>query len=110
MRAFEIHLNGKQLCLAGVGEDGVLTAIVHHIASPKASTLNLNVGGFVGSTGKHVIGRNWRLKKGDEVLVKIAETDSADRPRKRYPFNPEGDEKKAKGAHTSNGEKVRMAH
>jgi hypothetical protein len=96
MRAFEVHLNGKRLCLAGVGEDGVLTAIVDHVARPKASSLNLRVGGLVSPIGKHVIWRNRRLKVGDEVLVKIVETDSADRPRKRYSFNPEGDAKKQK--------------
>jgi hypothetical protein len=27
MTAFEVHLNGKSLCTAGIGEDGVLTAL-----------------------------------------------------------------------------------
>jgi hypothetical protein len=27
MRAFEVYLNGKKLCVAGIGEDGVLTTI-----------------------------------------------------------------------------------
>jgi hypothetical protein len=96
MRAFEIHLNGKRLCLAGVGEDGVLTAIIDHITGPKGSSLHLRVGGLVSPIGKHFIWRDRRLKVGDEIIVKIAETDSVDRPRKSYPFNPEGDEKKQK--------------
>jgi len=96
MRAFEIHLNGRRLCLAGVGEDGVLTAIIDHVAGPKGSSLNLNVGGLVSPARKHVIWRHRRLKVGDEIIVKIAETDSVDRPRKSYPFNPEGDERKQK--------------
>lgn len=54
MRAFEVQLNGKRLCLAGVGERGVLTAIIEHIAGLNGSNLNLNVGGLFGSTWKHV--------------------------------------------------------
>jgi hypothetical protein len=96
MRAFDIHLNGKHVCLAGVGEDGVLTAIIDHITGPKGSSLHLHVGGLVSPIGKHFLWSYRRLKVGDEIIVKIAETDSVDRPRKRYPFNPEGDEKKQK--------------
>jgi hypothetical protein len=28
MRAFEVHVNGQRACIAGIGDDGVLTAIV----------------------------------------------------------------------------------
>ena len=97
MRAFEVHLNGKRLCLAGVGEDGVLTAIIDHVTGPKGSSLHLRVGGLVSPIGKHFIWRDRRLQVGDEVLVKIAETVSVDKPRKKiYLQNPEADEKRQK--------------
>lgn len=96
MRAFEVHLNGKRLCLAGVGERGVLTAIIDHVAGLKGSNLNLNVGGLFSSTGKHVRWRNRRLRVGDEVLVKIVDTESVDKPRDSYRLNPEADEIKQK--------------
>ena len=31
MIAFEVYLNGKKLCLAGVGNDGVLAAITDYV-------------------------------------------------------------------------------
>jgi len=30
MRAFEVYLNSKRLCLAGIGDEGVLSTIVTH--------------------------------------------------------------------------------
>jgi len=30
MRAFEVYLNGERLCVAGFGDNGVLTAIEIH--------------------------------------------------------------------------------
>jgi len=96
MRAFEVQLNGKRLCLAGVGERGVLTAIIEHIAGLNGSNLNLNVGGLFSSTWKHVRWRNRRLKVGDEVLIKIVESESVDKPRDSYCLDREADEKKQK--------------
>lgn len=31
MRAFEVWLNGKKLCLAGIGDDGVLSVIANWV-------------------------------------------------------------------------------
>jgi hypothetical protein len=55
MRAFEIHLNGKRLCTAGVGDAGVLTAIVH--SDPRANELGLSIGGFDTSSQNTWIGK-----------------------------------------------------
>lgn len=74
----------------------MLTVIIDHVAGQKGSSLSLNVAGLVSPIGKHVIWRNRRLTVGDEVLVKIAETESVDKPRKSYRFNPEADEAKQK--------------
>jgi len=32
MRAFEVYINGERACLAGIGDDGVLTAIVSWVS------------------------------------------------------------------------------
>jgi len=32
MRAFQVHLNKKRLCLAGIGDDGVMSAILSHLS------------------------------------------------------------------------------
>jgi hypothetical protein len=31
MRAFEVYLNRKRLCVAGIGDDGVLDTMVDHV-------------------------------------------------------------------------------
>ena len=95
MKAFRVRLNGKQLCIAGVGSDGVLTAIIDHVAG-KRNEVGLNVGGLISSPEEFVTWRLLRLKVGDEVLVKICETASVDKPRKRHKPGSKEDEKNQK--------------
>jgi len=84
MRAFQVSLNGKRLCVAGIGQDGVLTGIVDHVARRGRNELSLHVGGLISPTEEHVTWRNVRLKVGDIVSLKIVEADSVDSPRSRY--------------------------
>ena len=51
MRAFRIYLNGKKLCLAGIGDDGVLSAIVNWVATDREGDLFLHVGGLLSPSG-----------------------------------------------------------
>jgi hypothetical protein len=46
MRAFQVGLNGKRLCLAGIGigNDGVLSCIVNWVARAGKGDLFLQVG------------------------------------------------------------------
>ncbi len=87
MRAFKVYLNGKRLCLAGIGDDGVLTAITNWVAGGryKAADLFLEVGGLVSPTREHV---KWVKQKplqlGDEIRVEIVEAVSVDEPIERY--------------------------
>lgn len=83
MRAFEVHLNGKKVCTAGLPRDCVLTAIVNHVSNP-GEGFGLTVGGLNCAIDEHVRWKNARLRVGDEVRVKIVETDSVDRPSKRF--------------------------
>jgi hypothetical protein len=83
MRAFEVHLNGKRLCVAGIGEDGVLTAIITYVARKDGNDLDLRVGGLVSRTGEHVDWSNQRLKTGDEIRLKIVKAASFDSPTRR---------------------------
>jgi hypothetical protein len=54
MRAFEVSLNGKKLCLAGISDDGVLTAVVNWVPRKGKGDPFLQVGGLVGPSDEHV--------------------------------------------------------
>jgi hypothetical protein len=83
----------------GIGDDGVLTAIVRsvlrpvQITSPKRSPrrkedLGLDVGGLISSTSEHVRWKTPKLRTGDEVRIKIIETDRPDKPSWRERADP----------------------
>ena len=87
MRAFKVTLNGKKLCLAGVGERGVLTAIVDWVAQDRGEELSLQVGGLANEAHLKWT-RQKRLRVGDEIRVKIVEAASVDKPVKKRPIDP----------------------
>jgi len=81
MRAFEVHLNGKKLCLAGVEGSGVLSAIASYVIGERGSDLFLEVGGLDSSSRDHLDWVNQKpLGVGDEIHLKIVETASVDDP------------------------------
>ncbi|MGH9500704.1 MAG: hypothetical protein ACRD3L_16305 [Terriglobales bacterium] len=80
MRAFEVYLNGAKLCLAGIGNDGVLTTIVNWVAKGGEGDLFFTVGGLLTPTGEHVAWLRQHLRVGDEVQIKIVEADTVDNP------------------------------
>ena len=86
MSAFEIYLNGEKICTAGVGNDGVLSAIVNCITGRSRADLHLQVGGLINPGKEHV---SWieqkQLTLGDEIRVKVVEADSVDEPKRRTP-------------------------
>jgi hypothetical protein len=96
MRAFEVYLNGKRLCVAGIGDDGVLSTIVDHVVGKGRNQQTLRVGGLISPTGEHVIWNRRRLKIGDEVRVKIVESASIDRPKERIRLDPKEDLRRQK--------------
>jgi hypothetical protein len=92
MRAFEVSLNGKKLCSAGIGDDGVLTAIVNWVTGKSGADLFLHVGGLIGPTGEHVAWENnKRLRLNDRIEVKVIETRKVDEPKRRKRPNPAKD-------------------
>ncbi len=88
MRAFEAYVNTRKLCTAGVGDNGVLTAIVANVEGPRGKDLSLDVSGLFCATGEHVNWKLIRLRIGDEVRVKVIDADAVDKPRKRYVPDP----------------------
>jgi hypothetical protein len=89
MRTFAVYLNGKRLCLAGIGNDGVLTAIVNWVVGRGRRDMWLSVGGLISTTDEHVRWSNAKLHVGDQIKIKIRETASADDPKTRYPRDPD---------------------
>jgi hypothetical protein len=87
MRAFKVSLNGKKLCLAGVGEHGVLSAIVNWVAGDRGADLFMEVGGL--ASEEHVAWiRQKHLRVGDEIRVKIVDAGSVDRPVEKRRVHP----------------------
>ncbi len=91
MRAFEVYVNGKRLCVAGIGDSGVLNTMVDQVIGHGRNELYLRIGGLISTTEEHVVWRKLRLKTGDEVRVKIIESASIDRPRERHRRDPKQD-------------------
>lgn len=91
MRAFEVYLNEKKLCLAGIGDDGVLTAIVDWVTKKGKGDLSLSVAGLVSPISEHVTWVRKDLRLGDVITVKVTETNSTDKPTKRERTNPAED-------------------
>jgi len=79
MRAFEVQLNGKRLCVAGIGDNGVLTAYIAYLVGQYKNELRLDVSGLNSSTQDYVTWSKRKLKVGDEVRIKIIETTVIDR-------------------------------
>lgn len=79
MPAFEVQLNGKKLCTAGMSEGGVVSVILHWVGGIRPGSvlnpgeLSLRVGGLISRTDEHVEWTSRDLKVGDELIVRIAE-------------------------------------
>src|SRR5258708_24971141 len=81
MRAFEVFLNGKRLCVAGVGKAGVLTTIIDQVSGHRdRDRLHLHVGGLNGAN-EFVTWWNQALRVNDVISLKIIETDAVDKPK-----------------------------
>jgi hypothetical protein len=99
MIAFNVYLNGNKLCTAGVGDDGVVSTDVSWMRRTgdrrKPNTpeehLTIDVGGIDGTAGEYVRWQESRiLQVGDEIRIKIIDTDTVDRPPIRRPMDEKG--------------------
>jgi hypothetical protein len=78
MRAFAVSINGKPLCTAWIGNDGVLTSSVCWSGKPEMGHVHMHVGGLDSPTNEHL---RWSVKDigvGDEITTRIIETDAVD--------------------------------
>jgi hypothetical protein len=87
MRAFRVSVNEKKICLAGVGDRGVLSAIVNWVADAQGADLFMEVGGLANE--EHVAWVKQRpLNLGDEIRIKVVEASSVDGPTERRRIHP----------------------
>jgi hypothetical protein len=97
MRAFALYLNGKKIGTAGIGVDGVLSATITLVSgksqptSPKrrvaSEQIGVALGGLNTETDEHLRWSQRPLRVGDEVCIKVIETESVDIPRHRQRRN-----------------------
>lgn len=86
MIAFEVRLNGKILCLASVGEYGLLTQGLTWVTpSPgyESTSPSLHVGGLVDNEHIDWLESPPDINIGDEVVIKILDVETADAPTQR---------------------------
>jgi hypothetical protein len=102
MIAFDVFLNGKKLARAGVGSNGVLTAMttwVRRRTSQRGrkrrqwdSDLSFSLVGYRstnGDVGEHFKWEDRKLKPGDVLTIKVTTAARVDEPRHRIAEDPE---------------------
>jgi len=96
MTCFEVIINGKRVCIAGIGNDGVLVSAVTFVKQNKSAEetaetqenndkekLDLRVGGMANREGgarEQLEWLNQDLAVGDEITIRIIETSKCDEP------------------------------
>jgi hypothetical protein len=77
MRAYDVFLNGKRLCVAGIGSDGYISAYITYRSEPNDNWID--VMGFDNRKKLYVRWMRANLRSGDEVLLKIVDRKSVDK-------------------------------
>lgn len=109
MICFEVHINGKKACTAGIeSEYGVLTSILTWVKRDlskfplevrdtiQKEELNLNLAGHISHGENDNENLDWirqSVSIGDEITIKIIEADNYDKPHKRRRSDPDFVEK-----------------
>jgi hypothetical protein len=89
MLAFEVYINSKKRCTAGISGPCVLTACLSWVLrEPKSrrgkrKELNLGVGGLVSRSDEDLEWLERAMQLGDEITIRIVEVRAADAPKKR---------------------------
>jgi len=92
MIAFEISLNGKKKCTAGVQGPGVVSACIAWVSRERGGRaherkeLSLGVAGLVTRTDTDLQWLNRKLQLSDEVTIRIVDSAKVDAPKKRTRF------------------------
>jgi hypothetical protein len=82
MKAFMVSVNGRHVCTAGIGPDGVLSTMLTWVGGgpnrDPEGHLHLRVGGLDSRTDEHVDWTTPELAVGDEVTVRVVEVEEVD--------------------------------
>jgi hypothetical protein len=92
MRAYEVFLNGKKLCVAGIGGDGYISAYITYVS--EGNNTWIDVLGLDNRKKKYVQWTRTKLHTGDEISLKVVDRKSVD----KYKTIRRHDEKKDIGS------------
>ena len=87
MLAFEISVNGKRLCVAGTAVSDVISTVVSWVRSRSnmPEQLDFHVGGILaGESPTHFGWTTPLIGPGDEITIRLVDTDSWDEPEHLY--------------------------
>jgi hypothetical protein len=98
MIAFQVAVNNREMCTAGVNDSGVISAIITWVRrTPEKSAdgesieeeLTFDVLGLDSITGEHLKWLKTRLAVGDTITVRIVDRSRIDSPCERRKEDPE---------------------
>jgi hypothetical protein len=90
MIAFEVYLNGEKLCTAGLGDLGVVSAILgwrgtqpyKDGTAPEGPALDFSVRDLTSPAAEHVEWAHPEVHLNDEIRIRLVESTLVDEPRK----------------------------
>jgi hypothetical protein len=89
MKAFVVSVNGRKICTAGIGPNGVLSTILHWVGGgprrPSDGAFGFRVGGLDSRSNEHVDWDTPVVNVGDVICVQIVETEVVDPECRREP-------------------------
>jgi hypothetical protein len=95
MKAFMVSVNGRHVCTAGIGPNGVLSTILSWVGGGPAlgveGEFRLHVGGLDTRTDEHVKWITPELAVGDEVTVRVVEVEQVDPEVSRHKAQRDGE-------------------
>ena len=99
MIAFDVSLNGRRVCLAGIPGPCVMTSVLdwverrpgdHPDAALPEKGLELHVGGLSSQSDEHVKWFQGSIPVGSEVAIRVVEVGAVDEPIERRASNRAG--------------------
>jgi hypothetical protein len=99
MICFDVYVNSEKVCRAGKEEMSVMNAILSFCRQSEhyeGDEIQLSVGGLFEHSNARVHPRwveHLNLKPGDEVSIRIVESDSADEPSHEVAYTSEDDQR-----------------